>query len=139
MPVGGNNNWSSEKFVSVDEILHIIQSLGALKPILKRNNLDGPAQRYILEGGKGEIGLIGALSNHFCDICNRLRLTADGHLRSCLFSDNEVDLKKVLREKGEDDHILALLEHVIDEKPKNHGLLKQTRRKCIRQMSSIGG
>lgn len=139
MPVGGLNNWSSEKFISIDAILTKIQTLGPLNPILKRNNLDGPAQRFILDGGKGEIGLIGALSNHFCDICNRLRLTAEGHLRSCLFSDQEIDLKPILREKGGDNHILELLENVINEKPENHGLLKQGRRKCIRQMSSIGG
>ena len=86
MPVGEQNTWSLEKFVSTDEIYRLIQSLGDLIPV-KSNPYDGPAQRFKIEGGQGEIGLIGALSNHFCSICNRLRLTPEGHLRGCLFSD----------------------------------------------------
>jgi len=75
MPVGTDNGWSPQKFVSTKEIHEQIGKLGVLNPV-SSNSLDGPAQRYVIEGAKGEIGLIGALSNHFCKKCNRLRMTA---------------------------------------------------------------
>jgi len=138
MPVGNQNAWSSERFVSTDEIYRLIQSQGDLKPV-KSNPYDGPAQRFKIEGGQGEIGLISALSHHFCDHCNRLRLTPEGHLRGCLFSDQEIDLKTPLRQKKEDGDLLQLIELAIKNKPKEHGLLKYFPRKCARQMNTIGG
>jgi cyclic pyranopterin phosphate synthase len=139
MPVGRDNNWSMERFISIMEIYNLIQKIGPLTPILKGDSLDGPAQRFVLDGARGEIGLIGALSNHFCNICNRLRLTADGHIRSCLFSDKEIDIKTALREGRGDAEILALIEKAILEKPKSHNLSLQGPRTCTRRMSSIGG
>ena len=138
MPVGKHNGWSSEKFLPEEEIRRRIQTLGPLRPVAN-NRMDGPAQRYILDGGKGEIGLIGALSNHFCGYCNRLRLTAEGRLRSCLFSDHEIDIKTPLRQGKDDALLLSLIRDAIEMKPENHGLMKPGRRKCVRQMSSIGG
>ncbi|MDY7035577.1 MAG: GTP 3',8-cyclase MoaA [Thermodesulfobacteriota bacterium] len=138
MPMGKQNSWRTDKFVSQKEIYDKIQSLGHMKPI-KSNPYDGPARRFIIEGGKGEIGFIAALSNHFCTICNRLRLTADGYLRSCLFSDQEIDIKSPLRNGEDDDHLLELIRLSIDNKPKDHGHLIHGPRKCLRQMSSIGG
>jgi cyclic pyranopterin phosphate synthase len=138
MPIGKNNGWTSDRFISADEILNTIRTLGELKAI-EHNSLDGPAQRYKLRGAEGEIGLIGAISNHFCNQCNRLRLTAEGHLRGCLFSDQEVDIKTPLRQgRGEED-LLALIQLAIDKKPKNHGLFQGDPKKCVRHMSSIGG
>lgn len=139
MPLGKQNSWKAEKFLPILEIHSQIQTLGTLNPIARMNSIDGPAQRFQLEGAKGEIGLIGALSNHFCDICNRLRLTADGHIRSCLFSDREIDLKPSLRGEGGDREILNLLDKAIREKPKSHNLKKQGPRTCARPMTSIGG
>ncbi len=138
MPVGKENMWSVDKFISTEEIFKRIQTLGALKPIVS-NPLDGPADRFVLDGGKGEIGFIGALSQHFCDSCNRLRLTAEGQLRSCLFSDQEIDMKTPLREGREDDYLVNLIGYAIENKPEEHGLIKSGPRKCIRQMSTIGG
>ena len=139
MPIGTNNGWKEGAFIPILEIYNKIQAIGKLNPIMKRNSLDGPAQRYILEGAKGEIGLIGALSNHFCGICNRLRLTADGHLRGCLFSDQEIDIKSPLREGQGDDMLLNLLEQAIKEKPAGHNLSKMGPKSCTRIMSTIGG
>jgi cyclic pyranopterin phosphate synthase len=138
MPVGEQNGWNSEKFISTDEIRRMIQTLGDLRPI-EQGPLDGPAERFALQGAKGEIGFIGAMSNHFCAVCNRLRLTAEGHLRSCLFSEKEIDIKGPLRNGSDDHHLLGLIRLAIEEKPKDHGPLGQGPRKCIRQMSSIGG
>lgn len=138
MPIGDKNIWTTEKFISAKEIHNRIQTLGILQPI-GHNTLDGPAERYALEGAKGEVGFIGALSNHFCDNCNRLRLTADGHLKGCLFSDQETDLKTPLRDGKGDRHLLNLIRDTILNKPKDHGLLVSNPRKCVRAMNSIGG
>ncbi len=138
MPIGDKNIWTTEKFISAKEIHNRIQTLGILQPI-GHNTLDGPAERYALEGAKGEVGFIGALSNHFCDNCNRLRLTADGHLKGCLFSDQETDIKTPLRDGKGDSHLLNLIMDTILNKPKDHGLLPYNPRKCVRQMNSIGG
>ncbi len=138
MPVGANNGWSPKKFISMEEIREQIGTLGVLRPV-KSNSLDGPAQRYVLERAKGEIGFIGALSNHFCKKCNRLRITAEGHLRGCLFSDQEIDIKTPLRGSKGDAHLLNLIHQAIKNKPREHGTERYGPRKCVRQMSSIGG
>ena len=123
MPVGEQNGWSTEKFIPTKTIFKQILTLGRLKPIRPNSSLDGPARRYVLEGAKGELGFIGALSNHFCSTCNRLRLTAEGHLRGCLFSDQEVDIKTPFREGRGDFHLLELIRFAMTNKPK--GLPRQ--------------
>ena len=138
MPVGEQNGWSFEKFVSAEEIKNRIQTLGRLKPI-PSNPSDGPARRFFIDQAKGEIGFISALSSHFCSLCNRLRMTADGNLRSCLFSDQEIDIKTPLRNGKGDSHLLELIGLAIEKKPQDHEQISQGPRKCIRQMSSIGG
>jgi cyclic pyranopterin phosphate synthase len=138
MPIGKNNGWTSDRFIPADEIMNTIRTLGELKA-LDHHSLDGPAQRYRLQGAKGEIGLIGAISNHFCDQCNRLRLTAEGHLRGCLFSDKEIDIKTPLRQGRGEEELLELVKLAIDKKPKGHGLVQADPKKCVRHMSSIGG
>ena len=138
MPIGNNDVRAAELFLPVKEIQNRIQAMGTLHP-MGHHSLDGPAERYALEGAKGEIGFIGALSNHFCDVCNRLRLTADGHLRGCLFSDHETDIKTPLRVGKGDSHLLKLIGDTILNKPKNHGLLSYNPRKCVWSMNSIGG
>lgn len=138
MPVGEQNGWCSDRFIPAEEIKRLIRTLGAFRPV-ESNPFDGPAERFILDGGKGEIGFIAALSNHFCTVCNRLRLTAEGHLRSCLFSEEEIDIKTPLRNGHDDEHLLELIRLAIENKPKDHGQLGQGPRKCIRHMSSIGG
>ena len=138
MPVGENNNWTPERFISIGEIIERIETLGNLVPVESDPN-DGPAERFVLEGGRGEIGLIGALSHHFCDRCNRLRLTADGHLRGCLFCDQEIDLKAPLRAGRRDDYLLGLIRSAMANKPLGLERMAGSPRKCVRQMSSIGG
>lgn len=138
MPIGKNNSWTSDQFIPADEVLNTLRTLGELKT-LEHNSLDGPAQRFKFQGAKGEIGLIAAISNHFCDQCNRLRLTAEGHLRGCLFSDKEIDIKTPLREGRDDEDLLSLVKRAIEEKPKGHGLVPTDPKKCVRHMSSIGG
>lgn len=138
MPVGKDNVWSYDNFISIDKIIDKIKHLGKLRPVVS-NALDGPAKRYALEGARGEIGFIGALSHSFCSKCNRVRLTADGHLRGCLFSDHETDLKTALRSGKDDPYLLNLINNTIINKPKNHGLKIENVLNCTRSMNSIGG
>jgi GTP 3',8-cyclase len=138
MPVGKNNNWSRERFITSSEVFDRIKVLGNLDPV-EQSAMDGPAERFRIRGARGEIGFIGALSNHFCDTCNRLRLTAEGRLRGCLFSDKEIDVKTPLRKGKSDDYLSGLLKQAIREKPAGPGRPTSRPRKCIRQMSTIGG
>ena len=139
MPIGKNNSWSAEKFIPAGEILERIRTLGDLAACCAQ--LHGRACGKIQTGrGPGEVGVIAALSHHFCNKCNRLRLTAEGHIRGCLFSDGEIDLKTPLRQKKPDAYILELLKSAMRNKPESHGLGQSgPPRKCVRQMSSIGG
>ncbi|MBN1581315.1 MAG: GTP 3',8-cyclase MoaA [Anaerolineae bacterium] len=98
----------------------------------------GPARYYRLPGAKGTIGFITPISEHFCQQCNRLRLTADGQLRPCLLSDREIDLRTPLRSGAGVEEIQALLAYGIAEKPEQHHLQDLTSAEK-RVMSQIGG
>jgi cyclic pyranopterin phosphate synthase len=139
MPVGQENGWKTERFLSSEEILNKLQTLGALSPV-NGQGLDGPARRMAYNGAAGEIGLISPISEHFCPTCNRLRLTAEGRLRVCIFSDNESDLRTPLRQGASDEVLEAVILEAITRKPKEHPVeLSPLTRKCQRQMSKIGG
>jgi cyclic pyranopterin phosphate synthase len=138
MPVGKDNRWTPEKYMSSKTIKGILAPLGPLFEI-PRTHLDGPAERYHFEGAKGEIGLISPLSLHFCPSCNRLRLTADGKLRPCLFSDDEVDLKTPLRQGCDLEDIKSLIREAIAAKPKRHHAADPGGQGLSRPMAAIGG
>ena len=139
MPVGPENGWSVERFLSSEDILKRLQVLGPLSPI---NGLgfDGPAKRMSYAGARGEIGLISPISEHFCPSCNRLRLTAEGLLRVCIFSDDETDLRTPLRNGASDAELETVIRAAISRKPREHPIeMNPLPRKCQRQMSKIGG
>ncbi|MCX5905336.1 MAG: GTP 3',8-cyclase MoaA [Proteobacteria bacterium] len=138
MPVGMENGWEKERFVSADEIRQSIKTIGPLLE-LPSDNGSGPAQMYTIEGAQGRLGFISALSDHFCATCNRLRLTPDGKLRTCLFSDAEVDLKTKVRQGCSDDALADIINEAILSKPQKHHATEQVFKKCIRGMSAIGG
>jgi cyclic pyranopterin phosphate synthase len=107
-----------------------------------RTKMDGPAEMYRIAGGAGEIGFISPLSQQFCDSCNRLRLTANGHLRACLLSDEDVDLRGPLRSGCSDADLSELIKQAIAKKPIQHALACDEGhhiKKCMKDMSSIGG
>ena len=94
----------------------------------------GPAQYWRFAGARGTVGFISAMSNHFCSRCNRLRLTADGKLRPCLFSDDEYPVRDALR-AGDDEQVLTIYRDAIAHKPQEHKTTDGT----ARFMSQIGG
>lgn len=120
MPFGKENMWRPEYFISAKEIKSIVEDIGKLHPV--RLIRSGPAQYYQFNAAVGVLGFINPLSNHFCRTCNRLRLTADGKLRPCLFSETEIDLKTPLRSGAPDDEIERLIKLAIYVKPKGHNI-----------------
>ena len=138
MPIGRDLNWTTEHYVSSDEMKSKLKTFGPLLKIPPSIH-DGPAERYRFESAKGEIGFISALSHHFCPSCNRLRLTADGKLRPCLFADDEVDIKSPLRNGYSHEHLKKVFQQAIARKPRRHHAEILEKREGLRPMSTIGG
>lgn len=137
MPIG-TRDLNDPSPLLTPEIKERIEQLGTLTPV-KGRNYDGPARRFKLKGAKGEIGFISAMSHHFCDTCNRLRLTADGQLRPCLLSDLQEDIKKRLRSGSSDRELSDILLKVVRHKQSAHHLAMRDRVRIQGQMSNIGG
>jgi len=126
-------------FIPASEILERLSRVGPLEPS-GAGESNGPALHYRFKGAPGKIGIISPVSDHFCPSCNRLRVTADGKLRTCLFSSDEIDLRGLLRQGASNEEIAAEMLVAINKKPEKHQLSNPVFRKCIsRPMFSIGG
>jgi len=133
-----------DKFISVLEIKENLAEKYSFRPI-DINSGNGPAKYFQIKGGQGTIGFITALSQHFCETCNRIRLTSEGKLRPCLFSNKEVDIKKAIRNAKTDDKIIRSkiirdnIREAINIKPEGHKLNKKFSNRDFFKMSKIGG
>ncbi len=134
MPIGQGEGPAHSDLLA-PAIIKRLEAIGPLVPII-RSAHDGPSQRFKFEGAQGEIGLISPMSNHFCATCNRLRLTADGHLRPCLLSDAKVSLMEALRGNPDDEALTALFRHAVSIKGQRHDLSGHA---VQDMMCSIGG
>mgnify|MGYP001153921071 CR=1 FL=1 len=140
MPLGDANEWSPERCLSTGEIKRRIETSYPLIPLENgTNDHDGPARLFKFPGAAGEIGFISPISDHFCNSCNRLRLTADGKLKTCLFSEQETDLKYLLRSGCSDEELERKLDEAISTKPLRHGAIAGVMKRCHRPMVKIGG
>ena len=137
MPIGKSRIEATLPLL-VPEIKAKIGVLGAMQP-LEKNADDGPAERFRFKEAAGEIGFISALSHHFCDSCNRLRLTASGQLRPCLLSDRQLDLKGPMRAGCNDRQLAEMFQQAVRNKPSDHNLAVNDPTGVSCQMSSIGG
>jgi len=135
MPVGDMRELTWEHVVPSDEVLSRISSLGALAPDGGPPRGNGPAQYYRLSGAVGTVGVITPMTHTYCGSCNRVRLTADGRLRTCLYGDHEVNLRDPLR-SGE--ALEPLFRQALADKPKEHALL-QMKVGGLRALSQVGG
>jgi len=125
--------------VSTQEIRENIQSLGKVEPYTDQTG-NGPAKYYRLSRAKGTIGFISPMTEHFCSTCNRLRLTSDGQLRSCLLDDDEVNLKKPLRNGASTDELKQLIQQAVGAKRERHRLTGELASTAVRRpMCQIGG
>ena len=137
MPIGSTNYWSNEKFVSSMETLERISKIEKIEPMEPENQ--STAKYYKLSDSIGRIGLISPITSHFCKSCNKLRLTSDGRLRTCLFSDEEIDLKAILRSNYDKENINNILKEAVLKKPEAHNLKEGKSYSFKRTMSEIGG
>jgi cyclic pyranopterin phosphate synthase len=138
MPSGNGEDWKKSDLLTTPQIKSRLEKVGPLICITS-DPWDGPAKRFRIEGAMGEIGLIGAVSSHFCEECNRIRLTPDGKIRTCLFSDDEIDVREILRNGGTDQDLKERLLVALGTKPERHHINSHQFKKCQRNMSAIGG
>jgi cyclic pyranopterin phosphate synthase len=136
MPSADVDFWSPEKYITTDEIKGIIEAISPLEPVRVRKN--GPSKYFRLRGAKGVIGFISALTHHFCGDCNRLRLTSDGKLRPCLFSETEIDLLSPLRSGAGDSEIERLLRLSVQIKPEGHTVGSRDDKRSVPELLSPG-
>lgn len=126
-------------FIAVEEIVKQVEKVGSLNLEHKTESF-GPARLCSLVGGIGKIGFITPMSQHFCGNCNRLRLTAEGKLRSCLFSETEIDIKEPLRAGASTKELVDIFKLAANAKPQWHALFyNQGRQVHRRSMNAIGG
>lgn len=138
MPIGESDKWARERFVSAGEVSARIEAgMGKLGPVDKPAG-SGPARYFRIPGATGTVGFITAISNHFCSACNRLRLTATGSLRPCLYSDRELDVKGPIRNGASLLELSKLFVQAARMKPDRHNMAAGWKDK-MRVMSQIGG
>ena len=120
----GINNWDATRVYPYASILADLQSRFRLLPRAREEA--GPSRDFDVEGARCRVGIISPLTRSFCADCNRLRLTSDGKLRACLFSEEEVDLRSLLRSGSSDDSIVDAIRSAVAAKPKDHNLSADT-------------
>jgi GTP 3',8-cyclase len=137
MPLDADRSWTRDSVVTGAEVLSRIQALWPLVPIAHERS--ETARKYRFADGRGEIGLISPVSQPFCGHCSRIRMTADGKLRTCLFSTEDHDLKPLLRGGASDGEIAAEIISIVSEKEKGHRINEPDFVPPSRTMVSIGG
>jgi GTP 3',8-cyclase len=138
MPVHENLGLQRDAYVSSDEILERVSTIGELQPVPGPPG-NGPARYFAFPGAAGAVGVISPLSHDYCERCNRVRLTADGRLRLCLFGDYAVDLRSPLRRGATAEELAALLRSAMLIKPERHHLRLGESSSRMRAFSEIGG
>ncbi len=139
MPIGADDGWSPERVVSAREVITRIEEGVGKKLIPVELHGAQPADRYQFEDGRGEIGFISSVSEPFCDHCNRVRITSDGKLRTCLFSLAETDLRDPLRNHASDEELQAIIRAAVWNKEPGHKINRPEFERPTRSMSQIGG
>jgi len=138
MPLDSDKVWERDKVLFGHEIIELIKEKYELLPV--DNSLEiGPASEYTFADGKGKIGIITAVSNPFCDHCNRIRMTADGKLRTCLFSADETNLKEMIRSGKSDENIAETIRQAVLIKEPGHKINLDDFERPDRAMHAIGG
>jgi len=131
MPFGERYSWTKNKYLSNSRVLDEVKNLEEID-----YDKGSPSKYYKIKGAKGKIGLINPISRHFCNTCNRIRLTADGNIKPCLHSDLEIDMKKYL---GSEEDIYKGLVESINIKPSKHHINEEGYEPIKRDMNRIGG
>lgn len=136
MPLDADEQWRSDAVVSQAEIVAAIDAVFPIEPLARGHQ---PAERFAYRDGRGEVGVIPSVTRPFCDTCDRIRLTAEGQLRSCLFSVDEVDLRRLVRGGASDDELAAAVQGCVADKWAGHMIGRVQFIRPRRSMSQIGG
>ncbi|MFE4727470.1 GTP 3',8-cyclase MoaA [Microbacterium sp. NPDC056736] len=137
MPLDAGHTWDRARMVTQDEILATLSARWTLTPVPGRGG--APAARWMLDGGPHSVGVIASVTAPFCGDCDRLRLTADGQLRNCLFSTTEYDLLPILRAGGDEGEIDGMLRSCVRGKMPGHAINDPSFLQPARGMNAIGG
>ena len=137
MPLDAQGEWSADRVVPADEVVTAVSAVYPLEPVAARGS--APAERWRYADGAGEIGVIGSVTQSFCGACDRVRLTADGQVRNCLFAVDEIDLRAILRSGGSDDDLAAAMAGNVASKWAGHSINRVEFVRPNRSMSQIGG
>ncbi|MCA2222226.1 GTP 3',8-cyclase MoaA [Nonomuraea aurantiaca] len=139
MPLDAQHGWSREGMVTADEILAMLSASFDLTADDLEDRGSAPAERFLVDGGPARVGVIGSVTRPFCGACDRVRLTADGQIRNCLFATEESDLKTPLRAGASDEELAARWIAAVSRKRAGHGIDDPSFLQPSRPMSAIGG
>lgn len=137
MPLDPQHGWDRSEMVTADEILDLLGTRHSITPVEQRGS--APAEEFLVDGGPAVVGVVGSVTRPFCASCDRLRLTADGQVRNCLFARTESDLRTPLRAGASDEQLAQALRAAIAGKKAGHGIDSPMFVQPDRPMSAIGG
>ena len=136
MPLDAEELWGHDRVVPLADVVTAIDDVYPVEPVARTS---APATRYRYKDGKGEVGVIATVTEKFCDTCDRIRLTADGQFRNCLFAVQDYNLRDALRAGATDDEIASVIEGAVHDKWAGHGIDTVHFIRPKRNMSQIGG
>jgi len=139
MPLDAQHGWRRDEMVTADEILATLRTSFDISPDTRRERGSAPAQTFLVDGGPARVGVIASVTRPFCGNCDRVRLTADGQVRNCLFARTESDLRGPMRAGASDAELAGLWRRAVAVKLPGHGINDPTFLQPDRPMSAIGG
>ena len=139
MPLDAQHGWTRDQMVTADEILTRLGEVFTLTPAPDGDRGSAPAEEWVVDGGPARVGVIGSVTRPFCGACDRVRLTADGQLRNCLFAREESDLRGAMRAGASDEDLANRMKLAMLAKRAGHGIDDPTFLQPDRPMSAIGG
>ncbi|MFG2001289.1 GTP 3',8-cyclase MoaA [Spirillospora sp. NPDC048911] len=139
MPLDAQHGWTRDNMITADEILALLGGEFELTPELPEERGSAPAESFLIDGGPAAVGVIGSVTRPFCGACDRVRLTADGQIRNCLFATEESNLRDALRAGASDDELADRWRKAVWAKRAGHGIDDPSFLQPARPMSAIGG
>jgi cyclic pyranopterin phosphate synthase len=139
MPLDPQHGWTRESMITADEILGRLTQEYDLVPEGPEVRGSAPAETFLVNGGPAKVGVIGSVTRPFCGDCDRVRLTADGQIRNCLFAREESNLRDAMRAGADDKELAARWEAAVATKRPGHGIDDPSFLQPSRPMSAIGG
>jgi cyclic pyranopterin phosphate synthase len=139
MPLDAQHGWRRENMVTATEILNALSAEFTLTPDDSAARGSAPAENFLVDGGPARVGVIGSVTRPFCGACDRVRLTADGQIRNCLFAQDESNLRDLMRAGASDGELAAMWIKAVAAKLPGHGINEPGFLQPARPMSAIGG